>query len=265
MEFLQWALPRLSLSWTGFRRVHRQVCHRIAGRLEVVRLPDCGAYREYLISHPEEWTVFDSLCRISISQWWRDSAVWERLGDTIIPELAVQASAAGRRTFRCWSAGCASGEEPYSLRWLWMKRILSAVPGVALEIIATDVDPVLLERAAAASYRHSSVRGMPAGWAEAFEPQGQFHVLRAEFREGVRFVRQDIRDEVPDGSFDLVLCRNLVFTYFDVALQRRTLERILGVLENGGALVIGLKEDLPSGVPGLVGWVPDLGIYRKTV
>jgi chemotaxis protein methyltransferase CheR len=263
VEFLQWALPRLSLGWPGFRRVHRRVCRRIAGRLRDLRLRDCGAYRDYLTTHPAEWRVLDSCCRISVSRWWRDGAVWERLGDSIIPALAVATIAAGRRTLRCWSAGCASGEEPYSLRWLWSTRIAAAFPDLALEIVATDVDPALLERAAAASYRHSSVRGMPPGWADAFQRQGSSYVLRPDFRRGVRFLQQDIRDRLPDGSFDLILCRNLVFTYFEIGLQRRTLERMLRVLESGGALVIGRKERLPAGPTGLADWTPELGIYRK--
>src|SRR3990170_353348 len=87
-EFLEWELPRLSLAWPGFRRVHRQVCRRIAQRLEVLSLGDCGAYRAYLEGHADEWTLLDSLCRISVSRWWRDEAVFEGLGSEVLPELA---------------------------------------------------------------------------------------------------------------------------------------------------------------------------------
>jgi chemotaxis protein methyltransferase CheR len=73
---------------------------------------------------------------------------------------------------------------------------------------------------------------------------------------------QDIRETIPAGNFDLVLCRNLVFTYFDEPLQRTLLERIKGVMSTGGALVIGIHEQLPDGMSGFTPWSDRLRIYR---
>lgn len=266
VEFLQWALPRLGLAWPGFRRVHRQVCKRIGRRLAALRLPDPRRYRAYLESHPEEWAVLDSFCRISVSRLVRDRTVFDRLAGEIVPELAAAAVARGARELRSWSAGCASGEEPYSLSILWRLALASRFPTLSLRVVATDVDAELLERARLARYRRSSLREVPPAWIEAaFTRSGEFIVLAPEFRTGVAFLAQDVREAVPDGPFDLILCRNLVFTYFDAPLQRRTLERMLGVLRPSGAFVIGLKERLPEGVAGeAVGaWVAELGIYRR--
>jgi chemotaxis methyl-accepting protein methylase len=77
------------------------------------------------------------------------------------------------------------------------------------------------------------------------------------------FVEQDIRETAPDGDFDLILCRNLAFTYFGATLRRRVLERLLAGLRPGGGLVIGLGERLPLGVMGVAPWMPELGIYRR--
>jgi chemotaxis protein methyltransferase CheR len=74
---------------------------------------------------------------------------------------------------------------------------------------------------------------------------------------------QDMREGLPGGLFDLILCRYVAFTYFDAMLQRRMLERVLAQLRSGGALVIGLKEQLPDGIPGVEAWVPDLRIFRR--
>lgn len=263
-EFLQWALPQLGLSWDGFRRVHRQVCRRIAARVTALHLADCLAYRQYLETHPAEWTMLDSFCRIPISRLVRERVVFERLASDVLPTLAEAAAARGAGELRCWSAGCASGEEPYSLAILWQLVLACRFPALSLRVTATDVDEQLLERARAAIYRRSSLREVPDEWiAAAFTPCDGLYALQPQFRAAVQFHQQDVRRVLPVGLFDLVLCRYVAFTYFDESLQRRTLERLLTVLRPGGALVIGLKECLPSGVEGVEPWMPDLRIFRR--
>jgi chemotaxis protein methyltransferase CheR len=263
--FLQWALPRLGLTWPGFRRVHHQVCKRIGRRLQALRLPDPAAYRVYLETHPEEWAILDSYCRISVSRLVRDCLVFMELGRVVIPALVAAAHRRGEHRLRCWSAGCASGEEPYSLSILWRTELAPRFPTTSFTVLATDVDARLLEWARAARYRRSSLREVPPAWLEAaFERRGHLRMLRPAFREGVEFVAQDIRRDMPPGPFDLILCRNLVFTYFDAPSQRRTLARMLAVLRPEGALVIALRERLPGGATGLEPWRSTLGVYRKS-
>ena len=109
-------------------------------------------------------------------------------------------------------------------------------------------------RARAACYPASSLKRLPRAWREAaFERRNDGYCLHAAYRHGVEFLRQDIRNEMPEGPFDLILCRNLVFTYFDEAAQRDALRRLLERLCPGGALVIGSHETLPHG-SGLASW-----------
>jgi chemotaxis protein methyltransferase CheR len=249
----------------GFRRVRRQVCRRIGSRVQGLKLPDLRAYRAYLEAHPEEWRVLDTFCRIPISRFLRDRTVFERLAARVLPDLAAAAMARGARSLSCWSAGCASGEEPYSLMILWKRELASRIPGLSLSIVATDIEEHLLERARAARYRRSGLRELPRAWIDAaFAGSGDLLELRPEFREGIAFRREDIREKIPWGPFDLILCRNLVFTYFDASRQPETLARILGELRPGGALVIGLRERLPEGAAGVADWDRALGIYRRT-
>lgn len=264
VTFLQAVLPRLGLRWRGFRRVRRQVCKRLQRRLQALDLPDLAAYRVYLDTNAAEWTVLDGLCRISISRFYRDGAVFDRLGAVVLPHLAEGAQAQGRTTLHCWSIGCASGEEPYTLSLLWRLGVQPQFPNLSCRTLATDTSPHLLARAARGCYPASSLRELPAGWREvAFDPQEGDYCLRPQFREGVDFRQQDIRTVLPDGCFDVVLCRNLVFTYFDEAGQEAVLASICKQLRSGGVLVIGKQERLPDDPQSLAVWDEQLGIYRQ--
>jgi chemotaxis protein methyltransferase CheR len=262
VAFLQWALPRLGLRWSGFRRVRGQVCKRIARRFLALGLPDLAAFRARLQSEPGEWRSLDGLCRISISRFYRDRAVFDALRSDVLPPLAKAALAAGVREIRAWSAGCASGEEPFSLRLVWDLGLEGQKPSLA--ITATDADSSLLERAARACFPWSGVRALPRSWVEqAFVLRGAEYCLQPEHRSGIHFVRQDIREEAPDDRFHIVLCRNLAFTYFALELQQQAAERLVSHLEPGGALVLGKHEALPPGRFPLEPWVEPSHIYRK--
>jgi chemotaxis protein methyltransferase CheR len=253
------------MRWSGFRRVRRQVWRRIGQRLAELHLPDPDAYRTYLESHPDEWVVLDSFCRIPISRFLRDAPVFDRLAMDVLPALAAAALDRGEGRLRAWSAGCAAGEEPYSLRLLWRFRLRDRFPQVVFEVVATDIDEPLLARARAARYRSSSLREVPRTWIDAaFVRYGEWFELRPEFRVGVEFRRSDMRHEAPAGPFDLLLCRNVACTYFADADARHAIERALAVVREGGAVVIGLTERPPAGVCGLAAWATELGIFRRT-
>ncbi len=265
IHFLQWALPRLRKRWPGFRKVRRQVCRRVAQRLRELGLPDTEAYRRFLEAHDQEWDILDGLCRITISRFYRDRGVFGRLAGEVLPALAREAAIQGCPAVRCWSAGCASGEEAYTLALLWHCVVYYAFPRLGMEITASDIDDRLLARARRACYPVSSLKDLPAAWRrQAFrELDGEFCLLE-KFRGIVRFERQDIRAaQPPAGRYHMILCRNLVFTYFDAGLQEAVLQRFSDGLVPGGVLVIGIHEKLPAGSAALSVWPPECGIYRK--
>lgn len=263
VDLLRWALPRLGLRWEGFRRVRGQVCKRIGRRIAALGLPNAAAYRAFLEARPEEWGALDGLCRVTISRFFRDRAVWAWLREEGLPGAARLARAAGEGEVRCWSAGCGSGEEPYGLSLLWRLAVGPALPGLALRVLASDLDEEVLARARRACWAPASLREVPAELVPAaFERRGAELCLREGFREGVELVRADLRRELPGLAFHLVLCRNLAFTYFDAERQRRALEAIAARLAPGGFLVVGAHEALPGGVEGLVPCAGALPVYR---
>ena len=239
----------MGLHWRGYRRVHRQVCKRLKRRLRELGCRDLAAYREYLQRDPEEWLRLDGFCRITISRFWRNHAVFELLGTDILPKLAERLRQHGENTLRCWSAGCACGEEAYSLRLLWEMETGQFYPEIALKVTATDTDPGMLQRAQEGLYPGSSLRELPWDWrAKAFVPEGRLYRLQRPFRDNVTLLEQDIRQTVPQGRFQLILCRNQAFTYFDQNGQTTTACRLAASLEPGGVLVLGSHEHLPETV-----------------
>lgn len=264
VRFLQWALPRLHLRWPGFRRVRRQVCRRVDRRIHELGLRNVEEYRAFLTEHDAEWRHLSSLCRITISRFYRDRDVFDFIRRELLPELVKRAGAESRNAIDCWSAGCASGEEPYTLALIWGLEISLRFPGLRLDILATDIDEELLERARFACYRWSSLKELPAGWLEqAFsrQPDGTYR-LAERFRT-VSFQTGDIRREAPSRRFHLILCRNLVFTYFDESLRIETLSRIRDHLYPGGFLVLGRRETVPEETKGLSPVDGARGIYRE--
>jgi chemotaxis protein methyltransferase CheR len=258
IAFLQWALPRLDMRWAGFRKVRRQVCRRVARRIAALGLRDHAAYREHLAANPKEWAVLRGLTPVTISRFARDRAVFAALAGDVLPALAAAAGAAGRDRLRAWSAGCASGEEAYSLALLWDDG------WPPLDVLATDVHPPVLARARAARYQASSLRELPEALRERgfdAEPDGAL-VVRDEFRRRVTVARHDLRDPPPGGPFDLVLCRNAAFTYFGAGAQRAVLAHLATALRPGGALVLGLHEHLSDPAPGFTPWPGARAVHR---
>ncbi len=265
VAFLQWALPQLGMRWPGFRKVRRQVAKRVARRLRALDLEDLLAYRAYLEGHPDEWPVLDAMCRISISRFYRDRGVFDLVRAEVLPRLAATVQTRGGHRIRAWSAGCASGEEPYTLNMVWQLGVQPQFPRVELEIIATDVEPHLLERARCGCYPSSSVKDFPADWLpRAFAPIDGQHSVRQRFRTGIDFQLGDVRREAPPGPFDLILCRHLAFTYLDPLGQQDVLHRLLAELHPTGFLVIGKQEPLPPQAdPGLLPFRPHSGIFVR--
>jgi chemotaxis protein methyltransferase CheR len=252
---LQWALPRLHLQWHGFRKVRGQVCKRIQRRMRELSITDVAHYRAHLEHHADEWLLLRDLCRITISRFWRDKGAYLSLGTDVLPALARQANQRGADTLRVWSAGCGSGEEPYSLTLLWELNLRDRFPSLKLHVLATDIDNALLTRAKTACYGRGSLKDLPADWyAIAFEQIDDTHCLRQRFKHGVTFRHHDVRGPPPSNRFDLILCRNLAFTYFDESQQRAVIGRLINALVHDGALMLGSHEQLPVDERRLKAW-----------
>lgn len=259
IQFLQWALPQKDFRWRGFRKVRNQVCKRIQRRMDELELPGIDAYREYLQHHPGEWEKLDGFCRITISRFYRNRDIFEIIGKDLFPYLLGK-----KNTLTCWSVGCASGEEPYSLLLAFYHHCEPGEFFQNIRIVATDAEQIMLERAGKGCYSRSTLKELPGEWIDrAFIKKKDSYCIKEPYKQPIRFFRQDIRKETPNETFDLILCRNLVATYFDHALQQETFQRITYQLHENGFLIIG-KNEMAENLPQtLKAWDQYKGIFQK--
>ncbi len=263
--FLREYLPQMGYRWKGFRKVRNQVCKRIKRRMKELQLDEIEEYKSYLNHHRDEWNILDSMCNITISRFYRDRGVYNTIRSEIFPILVELVSDEGEREIRCWSIGSGSGEEPYTLSIICKLEVESGLESdLDLKIIATETDPHLFHRAKEGRYSGGSLKQLPQKFKQAafFQENGDY-VLRENFKENIQFLRQDIRETIPEQNFHLVLCRNLAFTYFDQKLQSEILSGIEQKIVTGGFLVIGANEELPQVKTSLVPFKKSDNIYQK--
>ncbi len=239
-----------------------QVEKRIRRRIAALGLSGFSEYRARLEVDAEEWGVLDQLCRVTISRFNRDQRVWDTLREEVLTTLASDAIAAGEPRLRCWSLGCASGEEPCTLSILWTLALAELHPNLSLEILATDVDAEVLDRARVAVYDPGSLRELPQrSLEEAFEPNETAYRLRERFRAPVEFKKADARDALPAGRVP------------SSPLQEPRLHLLRRAPSAGDARssrdeprprrrVRRGPSQLPPGAP-LEPWFPKLGIWRR--
>lgn len=240
-DFLRLLFARLDLSWSGYRRPRRSLRTPIVERMRELGIRDYGEYLEHLEAHfAEEEGALAPILAITISRFFRDREDWVHLAGLAFPELARH-----DRPLRAASLGCASGEEPYSLRLLWNDAASVGLSPPPLEIDAFDVREDLLDRALKAIYPASSIHSVPAPFRRHFIPEDGSYRLERAIVTSVGFSRLDLfRDTIP-GPFALILCRNLAFTYLGEGRRGVFARRLLAALAPGGFLMIGGGERLP--------------------
>jgi chemotaxis protein methyltransferase CheR len=174
--------------------------------------------------------------RVGESRLFRHRSQIDALASVVAPALRAR----GRRTIRAWSAGCAAGEEPYTLAIVLSR----ALPDCAISILATDVSADALARARTASYPSAAIQHVPAQYRDAFRDDGGGRVsVIPELVALVRFERANLLDgPVPHGC-DLVWCRN-VLIYFTADARRRAIDRLVGATAPGGCVFVGYSESL---------------------
>ncbi len=215
----------------------------------LVRMRACSVhtYAEYMAvldRRPEEWDKLKDALTINVTRFYRNPETWDRLRQDLLPDLLL----ARHGRLAAWSAGCASGEEPYTLAMLCAeaaRAVGHAAWAERVRIDATDIDRESLERATNARYPQSAFLEAP-DWMTAryCEPAHGGWQVRDAVRRTVAVRRLDLaRETPPSATYDLILCRNVVI-YFDRPTQERLFAQFAEALLPGGMLVLGKVETL---------------------
>jgi chemotaxis protein methyltransferase CheR len=228
---------------------------RISRRLRELGGLSYGAYlRRAVEDEVERVRLLDALCTHE-THFFREPRHFELLEREVLPrwrERGDTGSGQGRRV-RVWSAGCSTGEEPFSLAMV-LRHHLPPEEGWHIDILATDLSTRILERARQALWPLDKAREIPRRYLRTWMLRGvgsQEGWMKAgpELRSLVRFQRLNLNDgQGVAGHYDLIFCRN-VLIYFDAASKARVIERLLGHLSPHGLLFLGHAESLTG-----LGW-----------
>lgn len=220
---------------------------RLSRRLRTLQLQGFRDYLNYLQEHEDsEMAEFLNCITTNLTSFFRENHHFEILRDRVLPEL-MSDSRAGRR-LRIWSAGCSTGEEPYSLAMV-LREVLPDSAGWNAKLLATDLDTRVLEIARAGEYDAERVRNVAPERVQRFFQCGTGANLgkvrvRSELRQLITFKQLNLIDTWPmRGPFDLIFCRNVVI-YFDLVTQSRLFDRFANILRDDGYLFVGHSETL---------------------
>ncbi len=226
--------------FTGYKRSTLQ--RRISRRMDARGLQSVGEYRDYLELEPDEFgRLFDSVL-INVTGFFRDPAAWEALRDEILPQLLATKGTA--RPIRIWSAGCATGEEAYTLAILFAEALGPEGFSHRAKIYATDLDEDALQQARAGTYTERQVAEVPDELREKyFEPAGTRYSFRRDLRRQVIFGRNDLTRDAPISRVDLLVARNTLM-YFTAEAQANVIRKFHFALTSQGYLFLGKAEML---------------------
>src|SRR6267142_3175466 len=216
---------------------------RVDRRMSTVGVDSYTSYLDYLQVHQDEFTQLFNSILINVTSFFRDREAFDFLARDVVPKI-VQGSRQTDAEIRIWSAGCASGEECYSVAILFAEAMGTEQFRERVKIYATDVDEEALAAARQASYTDRQVEELPAGLRDKyFDRAGTRWMFKKDLRRSVIFGRHDLLDDAPISRVDLLLCRNTLM-YFNHEAQAKIVRRFHYALREGGYLVLGKAEML---------------------
>ncbi|HEX6371901.1 MAG TPA: CheR family methyltransferase [Longimicrobium sp.] len=239
LEFLK---ASRSFDFTGYKR--STLMRRVAKRMQEVRIEGFDRYRDYLEVHTEEFEALFNTILINVTSFFRDPEAWETLRRDFIPAL-LDRKAPGALV-RVWTAGCATGQETYTLVMALAEALGTERFREQVKVYATDVDNDALATARQGVYGDDELKELPEGYRDRyFERVSGRWTFRADLRRQVIFGRHDLVQDAPISHLDLLVCRN-VLMYFNAEVQSRILTRFHFALAPHGVLFLGRVEMLRS-------------------
>src|SRR5438067_11933 len=237
-SLLQALAEERGLDLRGYKRT--TLTRRISRRMTQVKKRDYNDYLEFIRKHPEEINQLLNTILINVTRFFRDPPAWDLLRKQVLPRLASHRGKPD--SFRVWCAGCATGEEAYSVAILLAEQFGNELREHDVKIYATDQDEAALNTARHAEYPEEKVATIPASWRQKYF-HGDNKTVRVErnIRKMVIFGHSNLLEDAPISHVRLLLCRN-VLIYFDIEAQQQILKRLEYAIDPGGVLFLGRTE-----------------------
>jgi len=255
-------LDLLDLSWKGYRKVRKGVQKRLRRHMRKSGYSDSEAYIQALHSNHQLRKECERLMTVSISRFFRDLNVWQTLEKEIMPVLIGREN----EKIKIWSAGCACGEEVYSIKIVLtrLKERFAKMPDH--EILATDLNPVYLERARIGVYPKSSLKEVPAEWLTSYfvcQAQGDIYAVASFLKKDVTWKVHNLLSDPGHKGFNIIFMRNSLLTYYQDDQKISALHTIINQLAPAGFFIIGSHEKLPPLTASLSPFGGQRYIFRK--
>ena len=212
---------------------------RIRRRMQQLNIGSYGEYLDYIRREQDETVKLLDTVLINVTRFFRDVQAWDTLAEQVLP-LMFKGKPPGS-TFRVWCAGCATGEEPYSVAILLCELLGPRVKDYEIKIYATDNDEGALNIARRAEYTRESLRGVRPEIKTKYFHGGPILRVARDVRRMVIFGKSNLLTDAPISHVDLLLCRN-VLIYFDATAQAHIMGRLRYALNDGGVLFLGKSE-----------------------
>ncbi|NOX68922.1 MAG: protein-glutamate O-methyltransferase CheR [Gammaproteobacteria bacterium] len=224
------------------------ICRRLAARLQATNVSTFREYMHYLKKRdPKEIDAFSNAVTTNLTSFFRERHHFDFLVKTIIPEIIAKKGASNKR-LRIWSAGCSTGEEPYSIA-ITLKESFQDLALWDAKILCTDLDSDVLKTCRAGAYSEQRVEKIPdrlrRRWFGSEHAQTDAQVrVGPQLQTMTVFKQLNLMNDWPmKGRFDVIFCRNVII-YFDKPTQRVLIDRFADILEDGGYLILGHSESL---------------------
>ena len=222
---------------------------RLNARINMTHADNLTGYIALLKKDPEELNSLKDFLTINVTEFFRNMETFDALNRDIIPAIIKSKESGSSNTIRVWSAGCSSGQEPYTLTILFLEAFEKLRKNNRLVIIATDIDKKSLENAKSGRYESNIMEGIPKHLLiKYFDKIGEEYQVKPFVQDYINFKYLDLTSD--DGSnvaviatYDLIVCRNVII-YFKEELKKSLFMRFYKKLRKNGYLVIGKGESL---------------------